>query len=318
MTINIENSYLLAPIRKIVLITVLMLGVEDFCFAQETIYLQINEEPDRIECADEERFILQGKSDTMLFKVSTPTLSVFLPENRDSIGSSVIIFPGGGYQSLLITHEGYNIARHFNKLGIPAFVVKYRLPDDRISTNKSTLPFRDAQQAIKIVREHAQEWNIDPDKIGVMGFSAGGHLASTIGTHSTTSWIDNDAKTSLVPNFMILINPVISFTDSIGHIGSRRFLLGNEPTEGQISFFSNEYHVTQNTPPTFLVHTTNDEVVSVKNSLYFYNQLIYNQVPTEMHLYSKGEHGLLTAPPFEEWFGRCMYWLKSVGLMQRE
>lgn len=205
------------------------------------------------------------------------------------------------------------MAKAFNEVGVAAIVLKYRLPGDRTMIDKSIGSIQDAQEAIKIVRQHAAEWHIDPNRIGIMGFSAGGHLAAMAGTHFEHDFIENKKALNLRPDFMLLIYPVISLTDSIGHIGSRNYLLGTSPSKEQIRFFSNELNVTPRTPPAFLAHAADDSVVSSKNSLYFYEALHSNGVPVELHLYDKGEHGFLTAPPFEEWFGRCKYWMQSNG-----
>jgi len=176
--------------------------------------------------------------------------------------------------------------------------------------DKSIGPLQDAQEAIKIVRQRASEWNINARSIGIMGFSAEGHLAATVGTHFDHAFTGNKKNISLCPDFMLLINPVISFMDSIGHWGSRNNLLGLSPSGKKIKFYSNELHVNHRTPSTFLVHTTKDSVVSPMNSLVFFKALQRNGVPVELHLYGKGEHEFLTAPSFDEWFGRCLYWIK--------
>jgi len=262
---------------------------------------------------DQEKFQVSKEVDTVVSEVSVPTLTVFLPPKGLANGTAVIICPGGGYHVLLINWEGSRIAREFNKKGIAAFVLKYRLPSDRTMQDKSIGPVQDAQQAIAVVRQRAVEWHINPNQIGIMGFSAGGHLAATAGTHFAHPFLKNRNGISLRPDFMILIYPVISFTDSVGHTGSRGFLLGPAPSKAQIAFYSNEFQVSRHTPPTILIQATDDSVVSVKNSLYFYKALRENEVPAELHLYQKGEHGFLTAPPFNEWFGRCLYWMKEYG-----
>ncbi len=172
--------------------------------------------------------------------------------------------------------------------------------------DKSIGPLQDGQEAIKIVRQRASEWNINAHSIGIMGFSAEGHLAATVGTHFDHAFTGNKKNISLGPDFMLLINPVIRFTDSIGHFGSRNNSLGLSLGK-KIKFYSNELHVNNRTPSTFLVHTTKDSVVSPKNSLLFFKALQKNGVPVGLHLYGKGEHGFLTAPSFDEWFGRCLY-----------
>lgn len=244
-----------------------------------------------------------------------PTLTAFLPSPELATGSAVIICPGGGYQTLVTKREGTDVAAAFNKIGVAAFVLTYRLPEERTMLDKSMGPLQDAQQAIKVVREAHQEWKIDPEKIGVMGFSAGGHLAATTGVHFDKPVIDNAKNTSLRPDFMILVYPVISLTDSLGHKGSRENLLGLSPSEEQIRFFSNEFQVKGQTPPTFITHAGDDSVVPVENSLKFYEALTKKNIPSELHIYNKGEHGYLKSPSFTEWFGRCEHWMKESGFL---
>lgn len=247
--------------------------------------------------------------------VTIPTLSVFLPENGTSNGTSVIICPGGGYGVLVIDREGYQVAKALNKKGITAFVLKYRLPDDKSSEDKSIVSLQDAQQAIKTVRERANEWKIDPKKIGIMGFSAGGHLASTAGTHFEDSFIDNKTGTDLRPDFMILVYPVISFLEAQGHKGSRANLIGTSPATEKIRYFSSELQVRPNTPPAFLTHAGDDTVVPVSNSILFYEALNKNKIPADLHIYSKGEHGYSKTPAFDVWFGECLNWMKTNNLV---
>jgi acetyl esterase/lipase len=166
-----------------------------------------------------------------------------------------------------------------------------------------------------MVREKAEEWNVNPHKIGIMGFSAGGHLAATAGTHFDTSFIENPKGTSLRPDFMILVYPVISMTDSLTHKGSRGYLLGEDPGPDLIRQFSNEMHVTSSTPEAFLILSGDDTVVRPENSLVFYNALVKCGVRSEMHIYREGEHGFLEKPPFSEWFGRICFWMKTCNLL---
>jgi len=251
------------------------------------------------------------------FNVSAPTLTVFLPSKEKANGTAVIVCPGGGYHLLVIGREGRDIAREFNKLGVAAFVLKYRIPDERIMPDKSIGPLQDAQRAIQIVRQRATEWNIDPGKIGIMGFSAGGHLASTAGTHFTKALIDNPKGTSLRPDFMILVYPVISLEDSLCHAGSRENLIGKNPSESLIRYFSNDQQVNSSTPPAFLILSGDDSVVKPDNSLLFWNALRKNGIRSEMHIYEKGEHGFLKEPAFDEWFGRICFWMRSSGLITK-
>lgn len=247
--------------------------------------------------------------------VSKPTLTAFLPAAGTGNGTAVIVCPGGGYGVLVIDREGYRVAKELNKAGIAAFVLKYRLPSDRTMQDKAVGPLQDAQQAIKTVREKAKEWQIDPAKIGIMGFSAGGHLASTVGTHYDSSFVDNPQKTSLRPDFMVLVYPVISFEGKIGHKGSSANLLGASPSAERIDYFSNDLQVTASTPPAYLTHAGDDTVVPVSNSLRFYEALNAKGIAADMHIYSQGQHGYPKTPSFDEWFGRCLHWMRTSGFL---
>jgi dienelactone hydrolase len=240
-------------------------------------------------------------------KVQVPQLEVYLPNKKSASGQAVIICPGGGYAILAYDWEGTDIAKFLNAKGIAAFVLKYRLPDPLSSTAPEQVPLMDAKQAMRIVRARATEWNINPNKIGIMGFSAGGHLASTFSTH-----FDDDTK----PNFSILIYPVISMDKSITHMGSRNNLIGNNPTSAMIKLYSNELQVTSNTPPSFLIHATDDDVVPVENSLLYYQALKVNKVPTEMHIYPAGGHGFGLAngnKSLESWPSLMIEWIKGLN-----
>jgi acetyl esterase/lipase len=245
--------------------------------------------------------------------ISIPTISIFPAPKELANGTAIIVFPGGGYRINALSHEGMDVARKLNELGITAFVVKYRIPQDATMEKKATGPLQDAHQAIKLVRERASEWQVNPDRIGVMGFSAGGHLASTLGTHFSPALIENSKQISLRPDFMVLIYPVISFTDSITHQGSRDQLIGKNPAVEKIRYFSNELNVTADTPPTFLVHAGDDKGVSVKNSLFFYQRLIRFNVPAELHIYEKGGHGfgMENSTTTDRWMDRLASWLRS-------
>lgn len=302
-------------VRKNILLLVLIFSGAT-CDAQQVIALYPGNIPGGRKASNEEIEIPNNLLDTIAEQVSIPTLTIFLPPENIASGTAVIICPGGGYHALLINREGKNVARAFTREGVAAFVLKYRLPSDRTMEDKSVGPIEDAQRAIQLVRKHARRWHIDPGKIGIMGFSAGGHLATMAGTHFDHSFIDNKEHISLRPDFMILVYPVISFTDSIGHIGSRDNLLGPSPSQAQIRYYSNELWVNSRTPPTFLVQATDDKVVPSKNSLFFYEALHRNGVPVALHLYEKGEHGFLTSPSFHEWFGRCMYWMRGRQLIR--
>ena len=287
-----------------------------FSNAQQVIPLYSGKIPNSKISINKEQITANALVDTVTRNVSIPTLTIFLPLKNLSKGSAVIICPGGGYGGLLTKREGTDVARTFAKLGVAAFVLKYRLPDDRIMEDKSIGPLQDALQALKMVRQNAVKWSIDTSKIGIMGFSAGGHLASSAGTHFDARIIENSENIDLRPDFMVLVNPVISFSNEIGHIGSRNNLLGKSPSPEKITFFSNELHVNQSSPQTFLVHTADDTVVSPENSFRFYHALRKNKVNAELHIYSEGEHGFLKKPVFEEWFGRAVNWMKDRSFIE--
>lgn len=228
---------------------------------------------------------------TRIERVNQPTLTIYLPPKEKATGTAVIICPGGGYARLAYTHEGTDVAKKLNEMGIAAFLLKYRLPDDAIMTNKEIGPLQDAQRALQMVRERAKEWGVNKKKVGIMGFSAGGHLASTAGTHFEHAYIASKRSLNLRPDFMVLVYPVISFDDSLMHGGSRTNLLGPQPSPEKIKEYSNELQVNAKTPPTFLTHAQDDKTVPVKNSIRFYEQLQAYKVPSELYLYEKGGHG---------------------------
>lgn len=246
--------------------------------------------------------------------VTDPDITPYLPAKGIANGTAILIFPGGSYAGLASKHEGSDVALEFNKIGVTAFVVKYRLPSDAIMVDKSIGPLQDAQRAIQLVRERAADWGINPHKIGIIGFSAGGHLASTLDTHFHKALIDDKNNISLRPDFAILVYPVISF-GPWAHVGSRENLIGKNPTAGQLELFSNEKQITADTPPTFLVHATDDNVVPVENSILFYQGLVKNKVKAELHIFQAGGHGfgLENSQSKEHWFDWAASWLRQNG-----
>lgn len=281
--------------------------------AQQVLPLYNGEIPNAIASSKNEQ------TDTAIDRVmyvSKPTLTVFLPPKKIANGAAVIICPGGGYGSLVIKREGYDVAEAFAKMGVAAFVLKYRLPDSSIMKDRATGPLQDAQQAIKMIREKAIAFNVDKNKIGIMGFSAGGHLAATAGTHFTKILVDNKDSVSVRPDFLILVYAVISFNDSLTHSGSKNNLLGAAPSEALVKEFSNELQVTKETPPAFLVHASDDAGVPAENSIRFYQALIKNGTAAELHIYARGGHGFLLYPSPNEWITRCKNWMKSIGLIK--
>ncbi len=251
-------------------------------------------------------------------KISRPTLTIFLPAKEKANGTAVVICPGGGYWINASGHEGTDVAKLFAEMGVAAFVLKYRIPDDATMLNREIGPLQDAQQAIKTVREGAKKWNINPGRIGIMGFSAGGHLASTAGTHYNKVVIPNIENTSVRPDFMMLIYPVISFNRSIGHTGSADQLIGKTPSPEKVQEYSNELQVTNQTPPTFLVHASDDGAVNPQNSILFYEALVQHKVPAELHIYQSGGHGfgMKQKSSNELWMERCRNWMEVNGWLK--
>jgi acetyl esterase/lipase len=249
-------------------------------------------------------------------KVTSPALFVFLPPKETATGTAVLICPGGGYTALSFNHEGHAIARWLNENGIAGIILKYRLPSDLIMKDKSIGPLQDAQEALRIIRRNALSWNIDPHKIGVIGFSAGGHLASTLSTHFAEKVYEVKDTTSARPDFSLLIYPVITMDSSFTHEGSRRNLIGEKPSEEAIKRFSNELQITDKTPPAFLVHSGDDKAVPVKNSIRYYEGLQKFGIPSELHIFMKGGHGYgmsVNNGTQSAWPEMCLRWMKGLG-----
>ncbi len=256
---------------------------------------------------------------TVISNVQIPDIAVYLPSKRFANGQAVVICPGGGYWILAWDLEGTDIARYLNSIGVAAIVLKYRLPTYGNCIEPHKAPLMDAQRAIRLVRHNAAKWNINPSEIGIMGFSAGGHLASTAGTHfdyGDTSAGDPIEKESCRPDFMILMYPVISFTDTRMHLGSREALLGKDADPALIKYYSNELQVKDDTPPAFFVHADNDRGVPVENSLLMYKALRAKHIPAELHILSEGEHGFglgVGNDHIGSWTNSLELWLKSLN-----
>jgi acetyl esterase/lipase len=249
-------------------------------------------------------------------KVTDPTITIFLPSPEKSTGSAVLICPGGGYGMLSFDHEGFAIARWLNDHGIAGIILKYRLPSDLIMKDKSVGPLQDAQEAIRIIRRNAADWKINPRKVGVIGFSAGGHLASTLSTHYNEKVYDVKDTISARPDFSLLIYPVITFNSTFTHMGSRNNLIGNDPSQETINRFSNELQITANTPPAFLVHSADDNAVPVKNSIAYFEGLVKNKIKTEIHIFQSGGHGYglsVGTGTQSAWPELCINWMKVNG-----
>jgi len=261
--------------------------------------------------------IVKDSITNRVWQVGTPGIYAFIVQPEETTGTAVLICPGGGYERLAYLQSGYSLAKWYNSHGISAFVLNYRLPNQPDLINRKIAPLQDAQRAMKIIRTHATEWNIKTGKIGVMGTSAGGHLASWLGESQEDVSVIKDALDTVNyhPNFMVLLSPVISF-GKYTHKGSRNNLLGADTTEAEIEKYSNELHVNPNMPPTFIVHAYNDPAVNVRNSLMFYNALVENNVNASIHIFPQGGHGirLYDNPGSTElWTNLLELWLKEMN-----
>lgn len=248
--------------------------------------------------------------------VQTPTLTVYKAAKPN--GTAVVVCPGGGYGILAASHEGSDVANALNEWGVTAFVLKYRLPASGVFENTEIGPLQDAQQALRLVRQRAKDFGVDPDRVGILGFSAGGHLASTTATHFEKP-VGTEDGTSVRPDFAILLYPVISFLPPYSHGGSAKNLLGENATEEKKRFYSNEWQVTEKTPPVFLVHAADDGAVPFENSLEFAKACRAKKVPVELHVYPGGGHGFgmnnKTTP--DRWMDRLKNWMESRGLLKK-
>ncbi|SDD33580.1 alpha/beta hydrolase [Niabella drilacis] len=305
--------------KPCLLVTILWLSVFPGCRAQQVVPLY-RVVPNSIKTA-----VITERRDTtatgriLVRSVTAPSITAYFPSKEKATGTAVVICPGGGYSYLVINQEGTDVAKAFAENGVAAFVLKYRLPDDRIMINKTIGPLQDAQQAIRTIRERASEWHINPERIGIIGFSAGGHLASAASTHFNDQVIDNPRHTRLRPDFSILVYPVISFTEPLAHKGSRRALLGKDTAvSAKADQYSSEKQVTAETPPAFLLHSSDDKVVPVANSIAYYQALQAAGVKAEMHIYAAGGHGygLNNKTSDDHWFERCLNWMRAGGWLK--
>ena len=302
---------------KIVTISLLLVSISSIAQAQNQIIPLWEGDPPNYRETGE--VTIWDTSDIVRIRlVQKPDIALFLPSRKNATGEAVIVCPGGGYRILAYDWEGSDIARWLNSRGIAAFVLKYRLPGARNNIIPHKSPLMDAQRAMRLVRYHAASWNCDPGKIGIMGFSAGGHLASTLSTHYDEGDPTNSdpvERESCRPDFSILIYPVISFDDDITHSGSKTALLGEQPDEELVTYFSNEKQVTGDTPPAILVHSDDDTGVPAENSLAYYKALRARGIPCEMHIYPFGGHGYSLAigqGHLATWPDRVIQWIKYI------
>ncbi|ARV16599.1 alpha/beta hydrolase [Polaribacter sp. SA4-12] len=278
--------------RKSLILIFCFVLTTQISFSQNETVLLWKTVPNQIESSDKE--IVITTNITRISNVQNPSFDVFIAPKQLANKKAVLILPGGGYGVLAYDYEGLDFAKWFNSIGVTAFVLKYRLPNSKSIIKPHLAPLQDAQRAIRLIRNDSKKYNIDPTKIGVIGFSAGGHLASTLGTKfNFKSYEAKDIIDTLSakPNFMALIYPVISMKKNSTHKGSRFNLLGKKPSEKLVNLFSNELQVSKETPSTFIIHCTDDNAVPIENSLLFYQALKSKNIPTEFHIYPKGGHG---------------------------
>lgn len=248
----------------------------------------------------------------------TPKITVYRPAPETATGAAVVVCPGGGYQRLAADHEGRQFGEWFNSLGVTAFVLQYRLGP----RYRHPAPLQDAQRAIRLVRARAAEWGVDPARVGILGFSAGGHLASTAATHFDAGRLESAdpiERQGSRPDFAVLAYPVVSLVDPPAHSGSRRNLLGEPPDPTLVELLSNERQVTARTPPTFLFHTADDASVPVANSLLFFDALQKAGVPAALHVFEHGKHGVGLAASdrsLSAWPRLCASWMDGLGLLK--
>jgi acetyl esterase/lipase len=250
-------------------------------------------------------------------KVCVPTLEIHIPQDVKEPRAAVVICPGGAYARLAYTHEGLHTAEVLNTLGMVAAVLMYRLPDDHIMTERHKRPLQDAQRALQILHKKSNVYHIDPNRIGIMGFSAGGHLAATVSTHYNEVLVDGADRDQVKPDFSLLIYPVISMTSGLTHQGSRDNLIGADATQDQVRAYSNELQVRSDMAPVFLLHAADDTAVTVQNSLVFFEALRQENVPVEMFIMDKGGHGFGLRPdsPTSRWFASLESFLKSQHIL---
>jgi len=299
------------------LLTLLAFLATSLAFSQNyTLNLWPGLPPLQKESNLQEQAVQQGI--VRISNVQIPSIEVYLPTMQSATGEAVLIFPGGGYGILAYDWEGTDFAKWLNSHGIAGIVVKYRLPLSTSLTDPKEVPLLDAQRAIRLVRQNAESWNINPSKVGIMGFSAGGHLAATLSTSFTHELpLEKDAIDALParPDFSILAYPVISFRDAAAHSGSRKNLLGDQASSELVDRFSNELQVTTDTPPTFLVQAQDDKGVPLQNSLLYFQALHAKGVKAALHIYPTGGHGFafgLGKGAVEGWREVLIDWMKEI------
>ena len=281
--------------------------------------------PEGIPCKSDFETVVDYNSTGRTFKkIADPEIWYFPSRIKNDNKPAILVMPGGGYYDLWFDKEGVDVAKWLNKIGVSAFVLKYRLPHWETVECKSEVALMDAQRAMRIIRSNSIKWGINPEKIGVLGFSAGGHLASTISTHHdqglSQSKIEMERKISSRPNFTILIYPVVSLQNSPNtHFGSRQNLLGKTPINELVDYYSNELQVKSDTPPAILIHTNEDSAVPPENSILYYSALRKYNIPAAIHIWEKGQHGLGFANDgdygFKSWPKVTKEWMIERGII---
>lgn len=302
----------MVTLRTLLLMTLIVVSLNTE--AQQEIKLYNSAVPNSKEAVDIKENNVKSKDGfSRISLVSEPVIYAYFPEKEMNTGKAIIICPGGGYGILSIDKEGHDVAKRLAAQGVTAFVLKYRLPNDALMHQKDIGPLQDAQRAIQLVRQNAVKWEIEPNQVGIAGFSAGGHLASTAGTHYQKAYVDNPENINLRPDFMLLMYPVISMKTGLTHKGSQTNLLGENPSDDQIVGFSNEEQVTKDTPPAFLVHAEDDSAVPIANSQLFHAALESHNIPSELLVYPNGGHGfgLNNSTTTDQWFDHFLNWLNS-------
>jgi acetyl esterase/lipase len=298
-----------------------MLLMGELTNAQQVLPLYDGAIPGAIATPDAETLRDPKEPYPFLQNVSRPEVTLYKARIPDARRAAVVILPGGSYRGVSIVKEGHDVARAFNEMGVTALVVKYRTPSERHMKQRWLGPLQDAQRAVALVRERASEWGVDPQRVGLIGFSAGGHLAATVATHFDRPADASLRGANLRPDFLMLIYPVISLTGELAHTGSRDNLLGPSAPEEMTQAFSLQHAVRSDMPPTFLVHTADDSTVAVGNSIRFFEALHSKGVATQLFVYPTGGHGFGLNNPTttDRWIDRCKQWLLSQGwLAKRE
>ncbi len=296
--------------KNLLLLILLLFFSSIFCQQSEVINLWSGIPLYLTDTVNHEKSELGSDNIVRVSNVSYPTLEYWKPEKPN--GTAVIICPGGGYVRLAITSEGEYVAKWFAERGVSAFILKYRLPYDSRMDRKEIVPLSDAQQAIYYIRKNSEKFGIDTTRIGIIGFSAGGHLAASASVHFNDSFIRKRDQ-SLRPDFSILIYPVITMQNDFTHPGSKKALIGENANDSLARYFSNELNVTEKTPPTFIMHATDDKAVPVENSLKYYDALKRNNVNAALYIFQKGGHGFTMKNKFldEQWFYLLDKWLSE-------